>query len=448
MGSAGEFRVASSACLRVSSVRRPSETVLKHLKLSGVGPAPTMEAEFAPRLNIITGDNGLGKSFLLDLAWWALSRRWASMPALPHRANGSIEYSIQTSPARTVRREVRFERRTQSWPLAAGRPPKPGLVIYAQVDGGYSVWDPARNYWRVKEASSQPQRPGAYQFSPDQIWNGLRDGDRFLCNGLIADWAGWQKGNSEQFKQLCRVLATLSASPVEPLQPGELTRISLDDVRDMPTIRMPYGQDVPVLHCSAGMRRVLALAYLLVWTWQEHVKASKLLREREAKRIIFLIDEIEGHLHPRWQRHVFNAVLRVMNSLLRREDVGVQVIAATHSPLILASLEPLFDETKDRLFELDLVAGKAGAEVELRPVAWRKHGDVNNWLTSELFQLGSASSIETEAVLKRASEAMSGSTLTRVSWEQVDKELRKQLRDSDPFWTRWNYVAAKRGWLK
>ena len=30
----------------------------------------------APRLNLITGDNGLGKSFLLDVAWYCLTRRW------------------------------------------------------------------------------------------------------------------------------------------------------------------------------------------------------------------------------------------------------------------------------------------------------------------------------------------------------------------------------------
>ncbi|WP_218969708.1 hypothetical protein, partial [Candidatus Synechococcus spongiarum] len=30
----------------------------------------------APRLNLSIGDNGLGKSFLLDVAWWALTRKW------------------------------------------------------------------------------------------------------------------------------------------------------------------------------------------------------------------------------------------------------------------------------------------------------------------------------------------------------------------------------------
>jgi hypothetical protein len=50
--------------------------MLESLHLQNVGPAPEMKMELAPRLNLITGDNGLGKSFLLDVAWWALTRKW------------------------------------------------------------------------------------------------------------------------------------------------------------------------------------------------------------------------------------------------------------------------------------------------------------------------------------------------------------------------------------
>lgn len=49
------------------------QPMLKSIHLKNVGPAPEMEMELAPRLNLITGDNGLGKSFLLDVAWWALA---------------------------------------------------------------------------------------------------------------------------------------------------------------------------------------------------------------------------------------------------------------------------------------------------------------------------------------------------------------------------------------
>ena len=97
----------------------------------------------------------------------------------------------------------------------------------------------------------------------------------------------------------------LSPSGEEKLVPGKLTRISLDDARDMPTLRMPYGQEVPVLHASSGMRRIISLAYFLVWCWEEHLKARDLTGEEPESRAVFLIDEAEAHLHPKWQLIIF-----------------------------------------------------------------------------------------------------------------------------------------------
>jgi hypothetical protein len=67
--------------------------MLRFLKLEGVGPAPVMELELSERLNVLTGDNGLGKSFILEIAWWALTRstlprsrcRHARLPLHPRR---------------------------------------------------------------------------------------------------------------------------------------------------------------------------------------------------------------------------------------------------------------------------------------------------------------------------------------------------------------------------
>jgi len=36
--------------------------VLRELHLRNTGPSPQLDAEFAERLNVFTGDNGLGKS--------------------------------------------------------------------------------------------------------------------------------------------------------------------------------------------------------------------------------------------------------------------------------------------------------------------------------------------------------------------------------------------------
>ena len=429
--------------------------MIKYLRLSNVGPAPQMEMEPAPRLNLITGDNGLGKSFLLDIAWWAMTRHWPAetnsalttgLMARPRA--GSRQASIAFSFTRKVKSEQyesKFNSLVQSWTGRPGRPPNPGLVLYALADGSFAVWDPARNFWRKRGNIDIQDRPNAYVFSAKEIWGGLRaiDGGS-LCNGLIVDWASWQKEDGQPFQLLKVVLSKLSPPDGTPLSPGRLTRVGLDDVRDIPTIVMPYGE-VPILHASAGIKRIVALAYLLVWAWQEHLQASRLLGTKKTRQIVFLIDEIEAHLHPRWQRVVVGALLTLMETLAR--NAQVQLIAATHSPLVLASVETYFDAKRDAWFDLNLKPDKSGGKVELNSMRWTKYGDVSNWLTSDAFDLKSPRSIEAEHVMERAALALSNPSFGKSEAIKLHSELGNVLSDTDLFWIRWRYIAQKRGWL-
>lgn len=425
--------------------------MLKQLKLTNVGPAPLMELEFGERLNLITGDNGLGKSFLLDIAWWALTGKWpaevnsrltSGRIALPNdkKQDAVIDLEVlAVSGGKTGSRK--FDRSSQNWQRSQGRPIKSGLVFYAMSDGSFAVWDPERNYWRDKEDPAG--RQDAYVFTPKEVWDGLQGSDgNWLCNGLIRDWAGWQKENGRAFQSLQAVLRQLSPSADEQLEPGPLTRISLTDARDMPTIKMPYGMDVPILHVSAGMRRVIALAYFLVWCWEEHLKAVELKGLEPETRVTLLIDEVESHLHPRWQRSVIPSLLEVMQQLAT--DAKVQLIAVTHSPLVMASVEPGFDAGTDKWFDLDLEQGK----VVLRDRPFVRQGDASRWLTSEAFDLGSARSLEAEETLEQAAEILSEQVIDAELAKRLDAKLRTLLGDTDPFWIRWRYVGEKQGWLQ
>ena len=425
--------------------------MIKHLRMSNIGPALRMELEFGKRLNLLTGDNGLGKSFLLDIAWWSMTRKWPAelnpkltvgKVALPtdKKQKAEIDFSFSAA-SKTMEYKSSFDPRAQSWTVKQGRPANPGFVFYALADGSFAVWDPARNYWKSKSEEGK-ERPPAYVFSPKEVWDGLqREDGTWLCNGLIRDWAGWQKEKGRAFDYLTAVLEVLSPSPEEKLVPGGLTRISLDDVRDMPTLKMLYRQDVAVVHASSGMRRIISLAYFLVWCWEEHLKAKELLGEEPETKTVFLVDEVESHLHPKWQRAVIPALMKVMDKLMSTSEV--QLIAVTHSPLIMASVEPLFDAQQDAWFDLDLVNN----QVALTQRQFVRQGDILGWLTSEAFDMKSGYSIETERVLEDAAQALSDENFSKVDARAMDQRLREVLSDTDPFWMRWRFVAEKKGWL-
>ncbi len=411
--------------------------VLRHLNLHHVGPAPEIDFELSPRLNVLTGDNGLGKTFALDVIWWTLTRTWVGLPAWAspdESATPRIRFALdgEGRPAEKLSESVyRFEE--QEWSTPRPGPPLRGMVVYARADGGFSVWDDLRN---AEKREGTLAHPPAYHFTRREAWDGLSNDGRVICNGLIRDWVSWQRAGEEAFVALRRVLRGLSPSHAETIEPGPPMRVRLDDVRDIPTLRMAYGT-VPLIHAAAGFQRCASLAYLLVWSWFEHHLTARLSKREPAKEIVLLIDELDAHLHPQWQRTILPAFLDVVTKLTELDQTAVQIIAATHSPLVLASLEPLFDEVLDRIVLFDL--RREGARAIAVP--WAKQGDAVGWLTSEVFGLRQARSREAERAIEAAEAWMRGDCdelpAELTSQEAIHRELLRVLPGHDPFWPRW-----------
>lgn len=431
--------------------------VLHHLRLRNVGPTPKLELTLAPRLNLITGDNGLGKSFLLDAAWYCLTRRWpqelnpglsSGAMALPRLRAEEAELAFRVDGDQQQQKDYScsFNLEEEAWIGKAGRPVNPGLVLYAMADGAFAVWDPARNAWHHKGPIDTPEKTKAYVFSNREVWKGLANPNSergWLCNGLVRDWAGWQRENGEAFAQLKRVLAVLSSDPEVPLQPGPLVRLRRDDALDYPTLQSRSGPPVPVVHASAGVRRILALAYLLVWAWQEHLRASELLVRPPARQMIVLVDEVEAHLHPTWQRRVVKALMQVVQGL--NQQTAVQLLLVTHSPLVMASVEPLFDPEQDSWWDLDWNEDEQQVVLTQRP--FDRLGDANSWLRSEAFDQSDTGSLEREEALQQARRLIQqGESAEPQEVERVQQRLQQVLGGTDVFWTRWRLAEQQAGW--
>jgi hypothetical protein len=434
--------------------------MLRKLGLHHVGPAEHLVLDpVAKRLNLITGDNGLGKSFLLEAAWWALTRTWHE-PAIPSAPNAKIEHHFDGAKS-VSKGPTTWDPRGQQWKRALGRPANPGLVLYARVDGSFSVWDPARNYRLYhRQDGGRAESPSAYQFSPGEVLFGLRRpatlaGDtreETLCLGLIDEWREWQRAKDPRFEMLERLLALLGPDD-QPLTPGKPVRPTLDDVRVIPTVRMPYAQDVPITYAPAGVKRMANLAYLLTWAISCHLdEVSRRVEEgtefHASQQVIVLIDEPETHLHPRWQRTVLPSLIRAVSRGFGTWAPKVQFLVATHSPLVLASVESLFDRTQDALWKLDLepaANGAPGRVVIQKEEQEYRRGEASAWLRSDVFDHTSPYSKEAQDAIDRAMALLRSGKPSIGEVRAVTDALRGALSETDRMWVRWGGFAREHG---
>lgn len=408
---------------------------LRLLQLRNVGPSKQLDFTPAERLSIITGDNGLGKTFVLECAWWSLTGQWAERPALPNlreeKATPTITFAIsgRGGDEASQKRSVAYEWSTNRWPVSKGRPTIPGLIVYARVDGSFAVWDPIRHGADANAGSS------LLLFTRDQVLNGLGE----KIEGLIRDWVRWQNAKDQSiFQMFCAVLEKLSPPDMTPLKPGESIRLATD-VREIPTLIHDYAL-VPFTNESAGVKRIVTIAYLLVWAWNEHRVYSSLAKRAPQNNIVIMIDEIEAHLHPKWQRVVLPALLDVTNILSK--EVSPQMIVATHSPLIMASMENIFKDDSDKLFHLYLENNR---DVRFEETKFIKYGTVDAWLTSDVFELKQARSREGESALERAKQLLAQSTSDRAQILPVHRDLAEVLPPEDKFWPRWLHFVEMKG---
>jgi hypothetical protein len=296
--------------------------------------------------------------------------------------------------------------------------------------------------WKSGESGKQ------LVISSEQVWNGYEEVSsgktRTHINGLLRDWITWQN-NPERypFDTFKRVLRKLSPPDIGPIEPGDPTRLP-GDAREIPTILHKYGQ-VPILYAAAGVRRIIALAYLIVWAWEEHRIQSELIKKRPQRRMVIMVDEIEAHLHPKWQRNIVPALANLGDEL--SSELKVQFIITTHSPLIMVSLEALFDENTDRLFHLQLKKStkQDSSEINLSEIPFIKHGRIDNWLTSDIFELKQARSQEAEQVIEEAKLLQLKNKPDLEQIRSISQQLINLLAYDDEFWPRWKYFAERNG---
>lgn len=111
----------------------------------------------------------------------------------------------------------------------------PGLSIFAQADGSFVIWDPAKHRLLENKRGSEVNGAALIRLSRTQVWEGLQEGPDgrrvFLCEGLVRGWSTWQTLERARFEDFRAALEALS--PEELLIPEQNQKTSPDEIQEV-----------------------------------------------------------------------------------------------------------------------------------------------------------------------------------------------------------------------
>ena len=346
--------------------------IVTGLKLASIRAIETAEFRFQPGFNLIVGVNGVGKSTVLDALRICMSRILPSTTESRAKAmsfamgdirsgfpflDAELSWTIGVDEFRFTRRQWRETfaaddvenlKKLRREVLNSERLRNRARNLLRELEESHGVSDSdafAPSKAELKRAAHAASvAPNCVFFSTNRSVasnakaksRAARGKAAAYAEALVprpmyvaqfADWMRVQKTLTKEQNAVERNLRVLQSAvdrflpTYENLRPYERSSRLLVDQGGIP---------VDVVQLSDGERGVMALVLDLA---RRLSQANPSLEDPLSKgRAIVLIDEIDLHLHPKWQRQI----VRKLTTTFPR----CQFIATTHSPQVLASVDP------------------------------------------------------------------------------------------------------------
>lgn len=324
--------------------------IVTRLKLANVRAVEAAEFSFKPGFNLIIGVNGVGKTSALESLAVSLAAISRHINGLKGPLHGFTSSDIRArTDALTVESEVSLADKPYSYVI---HQPREAAVAQAGKEGlprdqtsatpaksafvgdkppaadGKKVLRPLAVLFSTRRAVPSDRAPtksaakGGHAAAFAEAFSA-----RELRLGEFAAWMRAQAALAAETPSSARVLDAFEKAVRRFLAGYASLRIS-----DEATPRLLIerrGVEIPVRQLSDGERGSLALVLDLT---RRLAQANPGLDDPAAKGPgVVLIDEIDLHLHPKWQREIVRNLPDAFPKL--------QFIATTHSPQVIGEVE-------------------------------------------------------------------------------------------------------------
>ena len=392
------------------------------LRFTNIGPFQEIEFEFDPQVNVFTGPNNSGKSSAL----WVLGDILVYPFDLPeklmrpglistfgiHKSRGKHSTFHGELPILVRTRNSRDGVNEQYWTNDRWRK---GVEFLSEI--GYSKFIPAL------------RRSSDFRSSGPTVTNQNNSGDKdpqdteldrrlsLVSNdpSLISDEAVIQIIVDLDYRSYLkrkpewRAIISLIGEIVSEITEGfpiGFSGVSEDADGFYPEFDTLDGT-LPLNALSQGTQSIIQwIAHLLIGFAEYHQFPDD-LRDRPG---ILIVDEIDAHLHPSWQRRIIPA--------LTKHFPNLQIFCSTHSPLMLAGLK----EGQVQLLMRDSEGNITVSRNEVDIVGWSSDEILRNFLG-----VFDPTDLDSSARLSRLQELRQRNTLLAGEAEELES-LRHMVR--------------------
>lgn len=324
---------------------------INNLHITNVGNISDLDLNFNPRMNVICGTNGIGKTTILNSIAACFSVQGNNLKKKYGSEVGSVDISIDSQMTNQTGLSIVVN---AVEPLEEYKVRNREEYLYRQLIN-FSI---ARsiNYRELSSLSKYPNRD--YWHSIGITQTGLTDDQlkNWLINRYMASghWDDLEFYEQENFKLMKKVFSIINPD----------IQFKKADAKKFEILLNNRGNEVYFEFESAGYK---AIVFILLGIISE-IEFRMLDNKKPAKEFagVILIDEVDMHLHPAWQREIVRA--------LKETFPNAQFIITTHSPSVLQDLE------SDEIIPLEIDEKN---NVKIRKLNLSKYG-LKGWTLEEI----------------------------------------------------------------